>query len=110
MLYGIIIAYNVCRIRSKKRTGAEKMLSAFLLGVMAIGVLQFPLSVVGNGFADNQKQLFGFALCHDLLVLFTGVELIRYAVSRRWKKEIPAVFKKGKGRFLKPAAKEAEVY
>ena len=108
LLYGIIIAYNVCRIRSKKRTGAEKMLSAFLLGVMAIGVLQFPLSVVGNGFADNQKQLFGFALCHDLLVLFTGVELIRYAVSRRWKKEIPAVFKKGKGRFLKPAAKEAE--
>ena len=108
LLYGVLIAYYVGRLRSKKRSGTEKMLSAFLLGVMAIGVLQFPLTVVGNGFADNQKQLFAFALCHDLLVLFTGVELIRYAVSRRWKKEIPAAFQKIRSRFWKPAVKNAE--
>ena len=31
--------------------------------------MQYPLSVIGNGFADNHKQMFGFMLCHDILTL-----------------------------------------
>ena len=46
-----------------------RMLCCVLLFVMGSGVLQYPLSVVGNGFADNQKQMFGFSLCHDILTI-----------------------------------------
>ena len=44
---------------------------------MITGVLQFPLSVLGNGFADNQKQLFCFSLCHDFLLGGTLLLILR---------------------------------
>ena len=48
------------------------------MAVMMIGVIQYPLSVVGNGFADNQKQMFGFMLCHDILTVITGVLILKF--------------------------------
>ena len=51
----------------KKITPEESIRWAVPLFLILTGVLQYPLSVLGNGFADNQKQLFCFALCHDML-------------------------------------------
>lgn len=52
----------------KNAAARQRALCALPLFVFFTGVLQFPLSVLGNGFADNQKQLFCFSLCHDLLL------------------------------------------
>ena len=41
------------------------------------------LSVIGNGFADNNKQMYNFMLCHDLLVVAAGVVLVRRLISAR---------------------------
>lgn len=70
VLYGCLIC--VCLFGVLLRPGADlrwKLLATVYLGVMALGVVQYPLSVVGNGFADNQKQMFGFMMCHDVLTL-----------------------------------------
>lgn len=53
------------------------------LCVMFVGVMQYPLSVIGNGFADNNKQMYTFMLCHDLLVVAAGVVLVRRLISAR---------------------------
>lgn len=59
--------------KTNGENGTIKMLCWVLLFIMMTGVLQYPLSVLGNGFADNQKQLFCFSLCYDLLL---GVTLL----------------------------------
>jgi len=58
--------WMLCRKKTSIRT---RMLVVLLLALMCIGVLQYPLSVIGNGFADNNKQLYCFMLCHDLLLI-----------------------------------------
>jgi hypothetical protein len=45
---------------------------------MGIGVMQYPMTVMGNGFADNQKQLFGFALCQDFIMLTVIIAVMAY--------------------------------
>ena len=73
--FGYVIFYGamlilICRqlfSRRKKITPEESIRWAVPLFLILTGVLQYPLSVLGNGFADNQKQLFCFALCHDML-------------------------------------------
>lgn len=82
LLYGIILF--VC-LRALFKKGAQprfRLLLALLLALMCIGVLQFPLSVVGNGFADNNTQLYAFMLCHDLLIL-TLFTYITHCLTRR---------------------------
>lgn len=75
----------------------KKLLFLVYAGIMLIGAIQYPLSVVGNGFADNQKQMFGFMLCHDILVLVTLVFLVRYL----WEHREEHVFTQGKEWFCK---------
>ncbi len=70
LLYGCFLFVLLRRILRRGREAGGRLLSTALLFVLLTGVLQFPLSVLGNGFADNQKQLFGFALCHDVLLCF----------------------------------------
>lgn len=69
LVYGALLVWSIRKLRSKGRPWAQRLLIATYLGVMLIGALQFPLTTIGNGFADNHKQLFGFLLCHDLLLL-----------------------------------------
>lgn len=68
--YGVYLWILLRGIFSKKTRldGCEKMLCWVLLFIMVTGVLQYPLSVLGSGFAYNQKQLFCFSLCHDLML------------------------------------------
>ena len=78
LVYGALLIYAIRMLRSKDLSPARKWLITTYLGVLLIGALQFPLTTVGNGFADNHKQLFAFMLCHDLLLLLGApVALIR---------------------------------
>lgn len=67
ILYGALLAYLIWRITRKGASAQARLMCCIALFLLITGVLQFPMSVLGNGFADNQKQLFCFALCHDLL-------------------------------------------
>ena len=73
LYYGLLLARL---LRAMLRRGADsrtRLLCCLPLFLLVTGVLQFPLSVLGNGFADNQKQLFCFSLCQDFLLLGTLV-------------------------------------
>ncbi|MGM9603558.1 MAG: hypothetical protein ACI3XG_00660 [Faecousia sp.] len=79
VLYGIAMGIAVCGVLRNSKTDIRwKMLAVVYLGVLLIGAVQYPLSVIGNGFADNHKQMFGFMMCHDFLVIFSLTILIRY--------------------------------
>ena len=70
LLYGIAACICIFGILRKPEGEMRwKMLAVLYLGVMLIGAVQYPLSVIGNGFADNQKQMFGFTMCHDFLTM-----------------------------------------
>lgn len=47
-----------------------------LLFIMGVGVMQYPMTVLGNGFADNQKQLFGFSLCQDCILAIVSLTVL----------------------------------
>ena len=69
LFYGLMLFLIFRRLfsRRKKAPPEERIRWALPLFLIITGVMQFPLSVLGNGFADNQKQLFCFALCNDML-------------------------------------------
>ena len=71
LLYGVIFYLNIRTLLSKKFSAEKKILCAIPLFLLITASIQFPISVLGNGFGDNQKQMFGFELSHDLLM--TGV-------------------------------------
>lgn len=69
LVYGTILGYGVYKIMNKEISASKKLLIITYLSIMLIGAFQYPLTTIGNGFADNHKQMFGFMLCHDLLVI-----------------------------------------
>ena len=69
LVYGAVLIYAILQLRRRDLSMSRKMLIVSYLGIMMIGALQFPLTSIGNGFADNHKQLYGFLICHDLLLL-----------------------------------------
>ena len=84
VLYLIMLIFLLRKIRRGEKTAGERkagLLARVLLFVMFTGVLQYPLSVLGNGFADNQKQLFCFAATYDLLL----IGCLLYAVRWLWR-------------------------
>lgn len=79
LLYGAAMCVCIFGVLRKKDADIRwKLLAVIYLGVMLIGAVQYPLSVIGNGYADNHKQMFGFMMCHDFLVLFSLVVGLRY--------------------------------
>lgn len=79
LLYGAAIAAALFVIFGKREVDKRwKMLLVVFLWILLTGAVQFPISVIGNGFADNHKQMFGFIMCHDFLVVFGLTILIRY--------------------------------
>ena len=75
----------------------EKLLCVIPLFLIVTGALQYPLSVLGNGFADNQKQLFCFSLCHDLLLGTTAFFLVSWLRGRQNAPQIQWKFRRIKG-------------
>jgi hypothetical protein len=91
LVFGVLIVLCVRRIRNKTCAPAMKLLTVTYLAIMLIGILQYPLSVLGNGFADNNKQLFAFMLCYDFILIATAFEggralhtaYLRYLAARK---------------------------
>ena len=80
LLYGAAGVFCLTLICRRKTSWQTKLLSVLVLCVMFIGVMQYPLSVIGNGFADNNKQMYTFMLCHDLLVIAAAAVLVRRVI------------------------------
>lgn len=84
--YGMALGLCARTLLRHDKGEREKLFALLFVAIMLIGVFQFPLTVVGNGFADNNKQLFSFMLCHDLLVIFAltwgAVRLTRWITRR----------------------------
>ena len=63
------------------------LISLYIL-IMLIGILQYPLPFIGNGFADTNKQLYLFMLCWDITVYCTlcwAVKVVYGYFTRRKK-------------------------
>lgn len=78
LFYGALLFFLIRRLLRRDTEAKTRILCAVFLFLIVTGVLQYPLSVLGNGFADNQKQLFCFSLCHDLLLGFTVFFLVSW--------------------------------
>lgn len=77
LFYGVLLLTALRRVFGRNGPPERRALWCVVLFVMFVGVFQYPLAVLGNGFADNQKEMFGFLLCHDLLVLMAAVLVLR---------------------------------
>lgn len=86
VLYGAVLFLCIRMLLRKDQPANRKILCTIPLFVLLTAVIQFPISVLGNGFGDNQKQMFGFELCHDLLmsgILVLGGRYL-YHLSGSW--------------------------
>ena len=75
VLYLLEIIISLCFFINKKKSIQDKVLLCVLLAVSAIGIMQYPLTIIGNGFADNTKQLFIFRVTLDITI-FTALFLL----------------------------------
>lgn len=78
VVYLLLAALVIGTLSDRKASGEKRLAAWILLSVMGIGVMQYPMTVMGNGFADNQKQLFGFALCQDFIMLTVIIAVMAY--------------------------------
>lgn len=90
-------AYAIAQLVRRRRDANRQRLVfyCFYLGLLLVSVLQFPISVIGNGLVDNVKQLYLQRLSFDLLLLFAVAEGM--ALLIRWvrRQEMKAVRNKG---------------
>lgn len=73
--YILVILFSFRILFKKKYQGKDKLLIGMYLVIVFIGLIQFPLTFIGNGYADNTKQLYIFRLTYDI-VISVGVYLI----------------------------------
>jgi hypothetical protein len=59
----------------------EKRIIELVWCISLIGLLQFPLPVIGNGEADTYKQLFLFNITYDMLILTSIAYCLTKATS-----------------------------
>lgn len=78
VFYGMLLVAAVRRMWCRSLPDERRALWGVMIFIILTGVLQYPLTVLDNGFADNQKQLFPFILCHDFLVLAVLVLALRW--------------------------------
>lgn len=82
LIYGLLLI--VCLRRLFRRTGTpqEKMYTALFLVFLACGLIQYPLTVIANGFADNVKQLYLFRETFDGALLVSILWLTSVSLRR----------------------------
>ncbi len=78
VLYGISLFLCVRMLLRRNVPARKKVLCSIPVFLILTAAIQFPISVMGNGFGDNQKQMFGFELCHDLIMIGILVFGARY--------------------------------
>jgi len=78
-IYLMIISYVFKSLWQQRKKSDKRMqlLKVLYLAVTAIGIVQYPLSVIGNGFTDNTKQMYLFILCFDFSIVFMAIEVYR---------------------------------
>lgn len=81
LLYGMELILILKFWVNKDKSLKDKLLMGMLLAISGIGIIQFPLTVIGNGFADNTKQLYIFRLTYDLTVIM-GIYLLLPSVIK----------------------------
>jgi hypothetical protein len=81
LLYGMELLLILKFLLNKNRSMRDKLLLGMLLTISAIGIMQFPLTFFGNGFADNTKQLYIFRLTYDLTVIM-GIYILLPVIKR----------------------------
>ncbi|MDO5574850.1 MAG: hypothetical protein Q4G60_12825 [bacterium] len=79
IVYGIVIIYTGRGLwKDRKNQDLRwQLLRILFLAITLVGILQFPLSVIGNGLTDNVKQMYLFRLCYDINLLFTGYVIVQ---------------------------------
>lgn len=82
LFYGILLGLCVIQIFSKKSDTKRKLMAGLYILIMCMGVAQFPLSVIGNGFTDNIKQLYAFRLIHDVVFAIAVFWLICWIINK----------------------------
>lgn len=90
VFYGVLIGWSIWKIFSKKTQTRTKWLYGLYLTIMFTGIIQFPMTVIGNGFADNIKQLYIFRVTYDmtlLIAVYLAVRGIAGRFKRRGKEE-----------------------
>lgn len=87
LVYGIIVILCLRSLFRKSTKPKHRLFLILVLALMCIGVFQFPLSVVGNGFAGNNRQLYAFMLCHDLLIITLLTFITHWLMGKAHPKE-----------------------
>ena len=78
IIYLILFMVAIKVIFNRSRSDVMHVMAWIMLFIMGVGIMQYPMTVLGNRFADNQKQLFGFSLCQDCILVITLVCILRY--------------------------------
>lgn len=69
LVFLVVMMVSVRVYRQNRGRAEVRMRIALLWAVMSIGLLQFPMPFMGNGYADTGKQLFLFNFIFDLLIV-----------------------------------------
>lgn len=75
LLYGTELLCGAGLLCRRKTCKKDKLLMGLFLCMSLTGLIQFPLTFIGNGFADNTKQLYLFRLTYDI-TFFLGIYLL----------------------------------
>lgn len=72
LVYALMLVISIAAyINSSCSAKKEKLI--ILWSIMLIGMLQYPMSFVGNGYADTNKQLYLFNFIFDIMLLVSAV-------------------------------------
>lgn len=66
-------------IFSRKRSQQQRLLTGLFVVIMLCGILQYPLTVIGNGYSDNIKQIYLFREVWDGTLLTVIAVLVTRA-------------------------------
>lgn len=89
LLYGGMLVGCIVRLR-RCQDPRGRLLTLLLVLVLFTGVMQYPLPFLGNGYADTNKQLYLFMLCHDLCMLTVVCFLLGRVFHRFCRKAVTA--------------------
>lgn len=79
LAYGVIFLYCLRELVRRRGTLLYRMGVGLFITVALCGILQYPLTVIGNGFSDNIKQLYMFREVWDGTLLVVAAWLVLHA-------------------------------
>ena len=80
VLFGSICLAMLAQLVHHTVPKPQKLYAGLLIVLIALGALQYPLPMVGNGHSDPVKQLYLFREVYDMVFLL----LVVWAVFRLW--------------------------